>query len=113
MLVGVEPDVAEEDAVGVRDRLAPQLDRLRAAEAAGEHAQPLAEPRRARAGARLERVLEQAEVRELGRDLRRDEGHRSASTFAASAASPSSLNDVSATTPPRRANVIVGQIATA
>ena len=32
---------------------------------------------------------------------------------AVSAASPSSLNDVSATTPPRRANVIVGQIATA
>ena len=53
VLVGVEPDVAEEDAVGVRDRLAPQLDRLRAAEAAREHAQPLAEPRRARPGARL------------------------------------------------------------
>ena len=38
LLVGVEPDVAEEDAVGPGDRLLAQVDRLAAGEAVGEHA---------------------------------------------------------------------------
>ena len=111
--VGVEADVPEEHAVGPRHGLLAQRDRLRAAEAVGEHPQPLAQLRRARAGAGVERQLVQAELRELLRDLRVDPGQRSASTRFASAASSSSENDVPATFPSRPANVIVGQTATA
>ena len=41
-LVGLEPDVAEEDPVGLRDRLLAQRDRLRPAEAVRQQPQPLA-----------------------------------------------------------------------
>ena len=50
VLVGVEPDVAEEDAVGLRHRPAGAASTAcGAAEAVGEHAQPLAQLRRAAA----------------------------------------------------------------
>ena len=42
LLVGVEADVAEEDAVGPGDRLLPQVDRLRAGETIGEDRKALA-----------------------------------------------------------------------
>ena len=118
VLVGVEADVAEEHAVGPRHRLLAQRHRLRAAEAVGEHR---AAARAAPAGCGPERAasVELVEA-QLGELLRRPPGrssgrtrHRSASSRAASAASSRSSNDVPATLPPRRANVIVGQIATA
>ena len=113
LLVGVEPDVAEEHAVGPRHRLLAQRHRLRTAEAVRQHAQALAQLRRAGAGAGRERLLVEAQLGELLRDVRRDPGHRSACTLRASSASSSCSNEVPATLPPRRANVIVGQIATA
>ena len=116
--VGVEPDVAEEHAVGPRHRPLAQHDRLRAAEAVRQLPQPLAQRRRAAAGARAQGQVPEPQLRELRRQLRVDPArldlaHRIASSRFASAASPSSENDVLTTLPPRAANVIVGQTATA
>ena len=116
--VGVEADVAEEHAVGPRHGALAQHHGLRAAEAVRQLPQPLAQVGRAAAGAGGERERVQAQLGELRGHLRVDPAggdlaHRSASSRAASACSPSSENDVPATLPLRPANVIVGQIATA
>ena len=70
LLVGVEPDVAVEDAVGPGDRLVAHVDRLGAGEAVGEDPQPLLDlPRRA-AGAALDDRSAQARARETPRSAR-------------------------------------------
>ena len=116
--IGVEADVAEEHAVGPRHRALAQHHGLRAAEAVRQLPQALAQVGRAAAGAGGERERVQAQLGELRGHLRVDPAggdlaHRSASSRAASACSPSSENDVPATLPLRPANVIVGQMATA
>ena len=122
--VGVEADVAEEDAVGPRHRLPAQGHRLGAAEAVRERAQALAHRLGAAAVARRQHDAPQPQLRELLRQLRGDPaGARlrrdwlaqppSASTRRASALSSSSSKEVPTTRPPRRAKVMVGQTATA
>ena len=71
--VGVEPDVAEEDAVGVRDRALAQHERVGAAEAHGERVEVLAHARRAAAQLRRgQLVRDEAEARQLGAQRLRD-----------------------------------------
>ena len=123
-LVGVEPDVAEEHAVGVRDRLPAQRDRLRAAEAVREQPQPVAQLGRARARRRRERPRRPAagpatrppappstspssgRPGSLRSPQRLDPPPQRRAVEHARATSPRTL-------PPLKANVIVGQIATA
>ena len=119
--VGVQPDVAVEDAVGVRDRLGAEGDRLAAPEAAREVAQARLDARRAGRGRRLDLDVPQPQLRELRGELRGDpaEGglvldhRRIASTRRASSASGAPPSVVCDTSPPARANVIVGQTAIA
>ena len=112
VVVGIEADVAEEDAVCVRDRRAAQLGGLRAAVAVGEVAQALTQlgRRRARAGVDEQRVQGQAGelVGEPGIDAQRSVPR--SRTISRSVADPSV---VLTTRPPLRAKVIVGQTATA
>jgi hypothetical protein len=65
VLVGVDADLAEEDAVGPRDRLLAQVHGLAAGVAVREHSQPLLHDRRAAARARLDREVAEPELREL------------------------------------------------
>ncbi len=74
LLVGLEPDVAEEDPVGVRDRLLAQRDRLRPAEAVRQQPQPLLAAPAGSGRARTANVIEAS----------RSPGHSCASSAATS-----------------------------
>ena len=127
--VGVEPDLAEEGPVGVRDRLGAHRDHARAAVAVGQRLQ--APPQLARAGplAARHRHPVEPQPRELGAELGLDEprrraelelvlGHHPATQrcapAAASAAGASQCSPISrcATIPPRLASSTIGQTAT-
>ena len=70
--VGVEADVAVEDAVGPGDRPLAQVDRVAAVEAVGEALEALLDLARAAAGAAVDRRVAQREARELLLERRRD-----------------------------------------
>ena len=65
LLVGVEPDVAVEDAVGPGDRLVAEVDRLRAREPVREGREALLDLAWSAAGAVLDQQVAQGEAREL------------------------------------------------
>ena len=125
-LVGVEPDVAEEDAVGLRDRLLAQRDRLRRrgtrpTARAGARAAP-AGWARARASSSLQTSQQAGELLPRARGRPRPGGppaprscspRRSRSTSARSASSSPAGAARCPPPPPASAKVIVGQTATA
>ena len=134
--VGVEADLAEEDAVGARHRAGAQRDRVGAAEAVADVLQPLAQRARRAAGDAIDRRDAQPQARQLGDELggddavdrvvaritswaaarRRAPARRSRpASFPALAASPSAFSSpkvVPVTRPPWRANVSCGQTCT-
>ncbi len=67
--VGIEADVAEEDAVGVRDRLAAQRQRAGAVEAVGQQRQALAQRARRAPPGRRRDDRDQPQLGELEREL--------------------------------------------
>src|SRR5699024_1266305 len=71
VVVGVDPDLAEEDAIGPGHRLFAQADRGGAVDAVGEDAEAAANRLRARPGAAVDLDPGEAEARELLEQARR------------------------------------------